>query len=127
MRMLLDSHALLWWLITPARLAPRVLNLVSDGMTEVFVSTASVWELTIKQSLGKIELPGDLNERSAADGFTSLPVLGAHAAAVRSLPFHHKDPFDRLLVAQAQIEGLTLVTADRAMSAYDVPILPATG
>lgn len=125
MTLLLDSHVLLWWLITPDRLGPRTCEIVSDGANQVFVSAASVWELSIKQSVGKLELPGDLNDQAAAEGFTPLPVDGRHAALVRTLPLHHRDPFDRLLVAQALREGLTLVTADPALQDYDVPILPA--
>lgn len=127
MRLLVDSHVLLWWFEEEvARLSPSVANALADGSNELFVSAASIWELSIKQSIGKLTISVDLDEHAAAQGFLPLPVTGQHAAAVRTLPLHHKDPFDRLLIAQARIEGLTLVTADRALSAYDVPIMPAT-
>lgn len=126
MRLLLDSHVVLWWLMEPQRLSRPVTDAISRGTSEVLVSAASIWELSIKQSNGKLTLPGDLHDQAVSEGFTVLHVTGRHAAAVRALPTHHKDPFDRMLVVQAQLEGLTLVTADRAMSAYDVPILPAT-
>jgi PIN domain nuclease of toxin-antitoxin system len=84
-----------------------------------------VWELSIKQSIGKLRVDVDLRSHAIEQGFTELPVTGAHATAIRDLPFHHKDPFGRMLVAQAAVEGLTLVTADDALAAYGVPVLSA--
>lgn len=125
MRLLVDSHVLLWWLDGASRLSPTAADAMAGGTNELLVSAASVWELSIKQSVGKLRVSADLHEHALRQGFSELPVTGVHACAVRDLPFHHRDPFDRLLIAQARVEGLTLVTADRAMSAYDVPILPA--
>ena len=89
---------------------------------EVLVSVASLWEIAIKNALGKLEAPEDLPRRVVELGFESLPIDVEHAWAVRQLPHHHRDPFDRLLIAQAQVEGLPIVTADPAFDAYDVKV-----
>lgn len=98
---------------------------IGDGENEAFVSAATLWELSIEQAAGKLDVDVDLREHAREQGSRELPVSGQHAVAVRDLPLHHRDPFDRMLVVQAGIERLTLVTADRAMAAYDVPILLA--
>lgn len=126
MRLLVDSHVLLWWLQADPRLAAGAAEAMADGDNTLYLSAASVWELSIKQSIGKLRVDVDLRSHARDQGFTELPVTGAHATAIRDLPFHHKDPFDRMLVAQATVEGLTIVTADDAIAAYDVPLLPAT-
>ncbi|HKR50256.1 MAG TPA: type II toxin-antitoxin system VapC family toxin [Pseudonocardiaceae bacterium] len=125
MRLLLDSHVVLWSLQRPERLPKEAVAAITDPVNSVDVSVASLWELAIKQSLGKLRVDGDLREHLTLQSFSELPVLGEHALAVRDLPRHHRDPFDRLLIAQARCEGLTIVTADRAFAAYDVPIMPA--
>ena len=125
MRLLLDSHVVLWSLQSPERLATEALAMITDPVNSVDVSVASLWELSIKQSIGKLTVDGDLREHLSLQSFSELPVLGEHAIAVRDLPPHHRDPFDRLLIAQARYEGLTIVTNDRVFTAYDVPILPA--
>lgn len=127
MKLLIDSHVLLWWLEGGERLARSAVAAIADRANHVVVSVASLWELSIKQSLGKLVVEVDLRDHAMEQGFAELPIDGRHAVAVRKLPLHHRDPFDRLLVAQARIEGLTTVTADRRFAAYDVPILPATG
>ena len=113
----------------PERLAPRTRRLLADPANELLLSAASAWELAIKSALGKVRLPAPLSEyvtsRMAEDGVLALPVRHAHALRVAELPFHHRDPFDRLLIAQAQIEGLSLLTADRELRAYDVAIIRA--
>lgn len=124
MRLLLDSHVLLWSLQGTERLATAVVSAIVDPANSVDVSVASLWELAIKQSLGKLAVDGDLREHLSRQSFSELPVLGEHAQAVRHLPLHHRDPFDRLFIAQARCEGLTIVTADRTFAAYDVPIMP---
>jgi PIN domain nuclease of toxin-antitoxin system len=124
-KLLLDSHVLLWWLDGAERLSRESEAAIRRGASDVAVSVVSLWELSIKQSLGKLRVDGDLLEHMAQQTFTELPVLGVHAVAVRDLPLHHRDPFDRLLIAQARCERFTLVTSDRAMTAYDVPIMPA--
>jgi PIN domain nuclease of toxin-antitoxin system len=124
-RLLLDSQVVLWSLESPERLPTEVVAAITDPVNTVDVSVASLWELAIKQTMGKLKVDGDLREHLTLQSFSELPVLGEHALAVRDLPPHHRDPFDRLLIAQAMCEGLTVVTSDRAFAAYDVPILPA--
>ena len=89
----------------------------------MFFSAASIWEIAIKRALGKLDVPGDLLDTMEQRGFIELPVLSSHAILVGALPTHHGDPFDRMIVAQAQSEGLTIVTRDARIAAYDVPVL----
>jgi PIN domain nuclease of toxin-antitoxin system len=125
MRLLLDTHVFLWWVANDRRLSRRARDVIADGDNEVFLSAASGWEIAIKSGLGKLALPEDLEtfleDQLDRNGINVLPVLMKHAARVRRLPNHHADPFDRLLVAQGQIEGLSLLTADRYIKQYDVP------
>lgn len=126
MRLLLDTHAFLWWASNAPQLPERTRSLIGDPDAAVFVSAASAWEAAIKAGRGLLEVPADLGGLSASQlerhNFSALPVSFAHAVAVRDLPPHHKDPFDRLLVAQARVEGLTLVSADPLLTPYGVPI-----
>jgi PIN domain nuclease of toxin-antitoxin system len=121
--MLLDTHVLLWWLFDDPHLGTGVANLIADGGEEIVISAVSAFEITTKQALGKLEAPDDLEEQVERSGFTQLPITIRHGVEAGKLPLHHRDPFDRLLIAQARCEGLTLVTADHAMAAYEVPIL----
>lgn len=124
MRVLLDSHALLWWLADDPTLSAGARYVVSEPGNDVRVSVASIWELGIKVAAGRLEVAvPDVRAAALADGFSELQVTGDHAEAAASLPRHHGDPFDRMLVAQAQLEGCRLVTRDERMSAYDVPLL----
>jgi PIN domain nuclease of toxin-antitoxin system len=123
--LLVDSHVLLWWFDGAERLSRRAAAALGDGGNELNVSVATLWELAIKQSLGKLRVTVDLGQHAREQGFQELPITSRHASEVRELPLYHGDPFDRMLVVQARAEGLTLVTADRAMSRYDVPILAA--
>jgi len=119
MRMLLDTHVLLWCLGGDRRLDRKTAALVRSPASDVFYSAASLWELAIKASLGKFR--GDLEElleALAAEGFSELPVLARHAVEVSALPLHHRDPFDRLLVAQSRVEALRLYTDDAALARY---------
>lgn len=125
MKLLLDSQALLWFLDESSRLSEETLATIVEPDNDVQVSIASLWELSIKQSTGKLTVAGDLREHIALQSFAELPVLGEHAVAVRDLPMHHRDPFDRMLIAQARCEGLTIVTSDSVFAAYDVPLLDA--
>lgn len=125
MRLLLDTHVLLWWLADDDKLSATARDAIGDAATQIYVSAASAWELAIKAGLGKLTAPDDLTEQLTANSFTPLDISVIHALAVRHLPTHHRDPFDRLLVAQAQAEGLTLVTADKRMKPYDVSLLDA--
>jgi PIN domain nuclease of toxin-antitoxin system len=127
MDLLLDTQILLWALSARARVPPHVREALESRTNVVFVSSASVWEIAIKASLGKLEISGlDLSELPAfidASGFDELPVVSRHALAVRDLPGHHRDPFDRMLIAQARAEELTLASVDPAFRAYEVRLL----
>ncbi|CAN5865761.1 type II toxin-antitoxin system VapC family toxin [soil metagenome] len=124
MPLLLDTHVLLWALTEDRRLRPEVRDQIADGRTRVLVSAASAWEITIKRALGKLRAPGDLSDQLAAARFEGLALTTEHALAVGDLPALHGDPFDRLLVAQARVEGLTLVTSDPQVQRYEVTVLP---
>ncbi|HEY7328643.1 MAG TPA: type II toxin-antitoxin system VapC family toxin [Gemmataceae bacterium] len=125
MNLLLDTHAVLWWLDDPARLAPQARAAIEEPENLVFVSAAVAWEMSIKHAAGKLRCPDDLESVMEQNSFRPLPVSIRHALNAGALPPHHNDPFDRLLVAQAQAEGLTLVTRDPTMPAYGVAILAA--
>jgi PIN domain nuclease of toxin-antitoxin system len=123
-RLLLDTHALLWAVSRPAALPAGVRALLEDGGTEVLVSVASTWEIAIKQQLGKLEVEARaLLAEIRALGFGELRISFEHALRVGALPSRHRDPFDRMLVAQALEEGLTLVTRDPAFGLYTAPTL----
>jgi PIN domain nuclease of toxin-antitoxin system len=123
-RLLLDTQALLWALGAPARLPAAVAKALRDPDNEVFVSAASIWELAIKAALGKVSADLDEIVESLEDvGFRELEIRMHHARRVRKLPAHHRDPFDRILVAQSFEEGLVMVTRDGAFAAYRVPTL----
>ncbi|RWB22050.1 MAG: type II toxin-antitoxin system VapC family toxin [Mesorhizobium sp.] len=119
---LVDTHILLWVLNADSRLSDHHRDIFLAG-EEVIVSAISVAEIAIKKSLGKVSLTGNIVEILQSNGIPILGVNELHAARLEHLPLHHRDPFDRLLIAQAQIEGLTMVTADRHFSAYDVPLI----
>ncbi len=124
MKLLLDTHVLLWWLADDP--LPRVADeAIRSPRNVVCVSAASAWEIGIKVGLGKLRLPDDLSARMRAERFTPLPVTMAHGLRVAELPLLHGDPFDRLLVAQAQLEGLTIVTRDERIARYGVETLAA--
>jgi PIN domain nuclease of toxin-antitoxin system len=124
-RLLLDTHVVLWALEEPERIGDDTLARMSDLGSELLVSSATIWEVFIKQTTGKLVLPDEFVPSVTASGMKPLPVTFEHALAVRDLPLHHRDPFDRMLVAQAGVEGLVLVTNDRKLARYDVPILQA--
>jgi PIN domain nuclease of toxin-antitoxin system len=129
MRLLLDTHCLLWARATPARLSEGARTALLDPRSRLFVSAVSVWEIVIKHALGKLKLARSpqalVPEMIAATQAAELPITHTHALRVARLPRHHADPFDRMLIAQAQVELLTIVTADRRFSAYDVEVLKA--
>lgn len=125
MTLLLDTHVLLWWLQDPDLLARPAREAIRDGKTTVSISAAVAWEISIKKALGKLDAPDDLPTALAANGFLPLPVTIAHALAVQALPHHHRDPFDRVLIAQPLHEGFRLVTRDPAIAKYSVPQIPA--
>jgi PIN domain nuclease of toxin-antitoxin system len=123
-RLLVDTHPFLWAIASPERLSARARRAIEDDANEILVSAASAWEIAIKFSLGRLQLPDDpqrfIPEQLAANSFTALAVLLRHALQVADLPMIHKDPFDRLLVAQAVIEDLALVTSDAQLRKYPV-------
>lgn len=124
MRLLLDTHILVWWLNDDSRLPPRARVLVADRHNQVFVSPMSLWEIAVKSRLGKLR--ADVDEvRTAAlrSGLQPLPFTLEHAARVAHLPHHHRDPFDRALLAQALVEPLNLLTHDESLSVYGTPVL----
>lgn len=125
MRLLLDTHTLLWSLVAPTRLSARAANAIEAGDSEVYVSIVSPWEMAIAKARGRMNPPDDLEKQLERRGFTLLPVTLPHTQMIESLPHHHRDPFDRMLVAQAQVEGLTIVTVDRLLRRYPVSLLPA--
>ena len=124
MRILLDSHVALWWLADSADMGPNCRELISLA-DEAFVSVVTPWELGIKRALGKLTMPDGLIAELDSQGFVSLPIVAAHAELAPALPPHHRDPFDRMLVAQAQLETLILVTADKTLEDYDVELFEA--
>jgi PIN domain nuclease of toxin-antitoxin system len=121
-RLLVDTHALLWWLADDPSLSPAARDVIADPANEPLVSAACVWEIAIKRSLGKLTAPDDLPERIVAEGFAWLPISAQHAWRVRELPMHHRDPFDRVLVAQALTERLPVVTADARFGEYGLEV-----
>jgi PIN domain nuclease of toxin-antitoxin system len=120
--MLLDTHAALWWLADDERLGPNAIEYLTDGANEVLLSAAVVWEVAIKRALGKLDVPDDFAPTLLGAGAVGLPVTLQHASAVAELPAHHRDPFDRMLIAQARLENAVLVSHDQALSAYGVPM-----
>ena len=130
MNLLLDANALLWALSDSRKLGQKARRRIADPNCSVWVSAATCWEISIKASLRRLQLDGP-PERVLADafrrgGYMALPVTMEHAYAVYALPFHHTNPFDRILIAQAQLEGLMIVTADQIFDAYGVSVLDAT-
>jgi PIN domain nuclease of toxin-antitoxin system len=122
-RVLLDTHVLIWW-DEGRRLSAEARRAIHEA-DEVFVSAASAWEVAIKTSLGRLRPTRTVEDAAADSGFVELPVTFQHATCVASLPLHHRDPFDRLLAAQSEVEGLTLITRDPAFEPYGVQILRA--
>jgi PIN domain nuclease of toxin-antitoxin system len=127
MNCLLDSNAFLWWHVDRSRLSARALNAILDQSNTLALSVASVWEMAIKAKLGKLHVFGSLNDaiesQMRINQIHLLPVSVVHALKTQDLPLHHKDPFDRLLIAQAQTERMVLITADQTIARYDVKII----
>lgn len=125
MRVLLDTVVFLWWLADDPRLGVAARRVIEDPAKEVYVSAASGWEIAIKRASGKLIAPGDIHEWLDQGLFDHLPIELDHAIAAGALPPHHRDPFDRLLVAQAQTEDMALLTSDDVMGRYDVDLIDA--
>ena len=129
MKLLLDTHVWLWWQLAPERIRPEVKDAIGAMDNEVLLSTVSSWEMAIKIAAGKLQLPRPLEEMVPEsllqDGFANLPIQPAHCFRLKELPMHHRDPFDRMLVAQALTEACTLVSADPQLRPYPAPLLEA--
>ncbi|MGD8587412.1 MAG: type II toxin-antitoxin system VapC family toxin [Chromatiales bacterium] len=123
MNLLLDTHILLWWLADEPRLGQSIRESIVNPSTRVMISTASVWEIGIKQALGKLEVPESILPVIQDEGFEELPITGLHAELAARLPNHHRDPFDRMLIAQALLEELILVTNDKQIENYDLHLI----
>jgi PIN domain nuclease of toxin-antitoxin system len=125
LRLLLDTHTLLWTLVAPDRLAESAAQAIAAEESEVFVSIVSPWEMAIAKARGRMKPPDNLEAQLEKRRFVLLPVSLRHTDVIEKLPHHHRDPFDRMLVAQARVEGLTIVTVDRLLRRYAVSLLPA--
>ncbi len=123
MKVLLDTHILLWWLAADEALPPRAAQVIADSDTIVLVSAASVWEIAVKKAVGRLEAPDDLLDALHTSAFDTLAITAPHAMEAGALPRYHADPFDRMLIAQARMERLTLVTVDDRFAEYDVTLL----
>lgn len=124
-RLLLDTHALVWWLSDTEKLSSQSVSAISDSRNEVFVSAITGWEIAYKRERKKITAPENLDGLIEERGFTHLPLTFHHAECAARLPMYHRDPFDRFLIAQAQADGLTMVTRDNRIPQYGIHILPA--
>ncbi len=121
--LLLDTHALLWSVGDERRLSRTAHEVLSAGVVPAYVSAVSIWEIAIKRAAGKLKVPGNLLEKVAESRFIELGITFEHALLAGALPAHHGDPFDRMIVAQAQSQGFTVLTCDEQIAAYDVPVL----
>lgn len=124
MNLLLDTHILLWWLAADPLLPEAARTAVAWPENEVFVSAATAWEIAIKQSVGRLEAPDDLLEVLQDNDFATVDITPTHALEAGALPLHHTDPFDRMLIAQARRERMTLVSVDKRFPLYEVQLLP---
>jgi PIN domain nuclease of toxin-antitoxin system len=130
-KLLLDTHCWLWWFAQPERLSEEAIAHIVDETNEVWFSVASIWEMGIKVALGKLPLPEQIDRYVASRmvqlGTRSLEITGSHALKASALPLHHRDPFDRMLIAQAQLQDMTLVSADEVFRQYEVSTIWAAG
>jgi PIN domain nuclease of toxin-antitoxin system len=122
-RLLLDSHAFLWWAEADPTLSTAARNVIADPANDVLISIAALWELLIKASLGKLALPDDIETMVVSQGFSVLSISFGHLRCFSALPRHHKDPFDRMMIAQALANGMPIATSDRRFAAYGVQIV----
>lgn len=125
MKLLLDSHVAVWWLDDPDRLSPSARAAIADGRNEVLLSVASIWEIGLKAARNKLRLPAGYVDLLQSDGIGILDIRRAHAERAAALPPHHSDPFDRMLIAQAEVDNLMLVTRDAAFRAYGIAVIEA--
>ena len=122
MKLLLDTHTLIWWLKNDPTLFQGAKKAISNSNNLVFVSAASAWEIAIKKSLGKLDAPDDLETQIKNHNFQSLPITITHGIVVGKLPWHHKDPFDRIIITQAICESMTIITRDKKFSLYNISV-----
>lgn len=127
MKILLDTHAFLWWIADDQKLSGRAREIISDGSNELFLSAAAGWEIAIKVQIGRLKLPEEpirfILDQMRINAIQSLPIQMNHALHVSTLPQHHRDPFDRLLIAQAQLEGLPVLSSDHQLANYQVEVI----
>jgi len=127
MKVLLDTHTFLWWITDDPKLSLRVRGIINDGENEIFISAITGWEIAIKAQIGRLKLPDQpqhfILEQLKINGMKSLPIEMRHALHISTLPIHHQDPFDRILIAQAQMEELSILSADPQFGKYDVTII----
>ena len=127
MKVLLDTHTFLWWITDDPKLSLRVRGIISEGENEIFISAATGWEIAIKSQIGRLKLPDEpqrfILEQMKINGMKSLPIEMRHALHVSTLPTYHQDPFDRILIAQAQMEDLPVLSADPEIRKYEVTII----
>ena len=127
MRLLLDGHAFLWWVLDDPRLSAAARRILSDGANALYLSAATAWEVIIKTQIGRLRLPEVasryVRSRMSQYGIESLPIQLSHVLQIETLPLHHRDPFDRILIAQSQLEDLPILTADRQIAQYDVKVV----
>ena len=125
MNLLLDTHVVLWWLDDNPDLSLRARTVIADGNNLAFVSAAVIWEIQIKRALGKLKIPKNFRNVLDQQGFELLDITVEHAYAVGKLPLYHRDPFDRILVAQAKLENMILVSRDKRIKKYKIPLINA--
>jgi len=127
MKLLLDTHTFLWWITDDQKLSGRAREIISDGSNELFLSAATGWEIAIKVQIGRLKLPEEpirfILEQMRINAIQSLPIQMNHALHVSTLPQHHRDPFDRLLIATAQLEGLPILSSDHQLVNYQVEVI----
>lgn len=125
-KIILDTHVFIWWLDDDPKLGPKASELIEDENNQVCVSVASVWEISIKRKAEKLNFEYDIGKIIVEQGFTLLDISAFHAELAGNLPEHHKDPFDRMIIAQAQAEGMEIMTKDRQFPAYNTRLIDAT-
>ena len=125
MQYLLDTHVLLWWFTTPTKIKPKAQKIIRDKSNTIFLSSVSFWEMAIKKSIGRLTLPHNLLEAVAAENFKILPIMPDECLGVADLPMLHADPFDRLLILQAKLNDLVLITRDEKIIQYPLVTLKA--
>ena len=123
MKLLLDTHILLWWLTQDQKLSQTETDIITDPDNLIFISAATAWEIAVKKMIGKLEAPDDLPAALAANNFLELPITIDHSQKLYQLPLHHHDPFDRIMISQAMSEDLILMTRDTKIALYEIKII----